>query len=102
MPYQPILVVCWPMPYADDQATPAQKALIAKALAYRALPSTMRGVAPTIVGLNGRWRPRYDLRSADFGCDDALAPITLNQLLQYICPECMHTRGVFYGKNNFS
>ena len=39
----------------DDQATPAQKAMIDKALAYRALPSTMRGIAPTIVGLNGRW-----------------------------------------------
>lgn len=39
----------------DDQATPAQKALIDKALAYRALPSNLRGVAPTIIGLNGRW-----------------------------------------------
>ncbi len=39
----------------DDQATPAQKALIDKALAYRALPANLRGVAPTIVGLNGRW-----------------------------------------------
>ena len=39
----------------DDQATPAQKALIDQALAYRALPSRLRGVAPTIVGLNGRW-----------------------------------------------
>ncbi|RLT24410.1 MAG: hypothetical protein DWI30_01345 [Chloroflexi bacterium] len=39
----------------DDQASPAQKALIAKALAYRALPTNLRGVAPTIVGLNGRW-----------------------------------------------
>jgi hypothetical protein len=39
----------------DDQASPAQKALIAKALAYRALPANLRGVAPTVVGLNGRW-----------------------------------------------
>jgi hypothetical protein len=39
----------------DDQATPAQKAMIDKALAYRALPANLRGVAPTIVGLNGRW-----------------------------------------------
>jgi len=39
----------------DDQASPAQKALIAKALAYRALPTNLRGVAPTVVGLNGRW-----------------------------------------------
>ena len=39
----------------DDQATPAQKALIDKALAYRPLSSDRRGVAPTIVGLNGRW-----------------------------------------------
>ena len=39
----------------DDQATPAQKAMITKALAYRALPSNLRGIAPTVVGLNGRW-----------------------------------------------
>lgn len=39
----------------DNQATPAQKAMIDKALAYRALPSNLRGIAPTIVGLNGRW-----------------------------------------------
>lgn len=39
----------------DDQATPAQKAMIDKALAYRALPTNLRGVAPTIVGLNTRW-----------------------------------------------
>ena len=39
----------------DDQATPAQKAMIDKALAYRALPANLRGVAPTIVGLNTRW-----------------------------------------------
>jgi hypothetical protein len=39
----------------DVQATPAQKAMIDKALAYRPLPSHLRGVAPTIVGLNGRW-----------------------------------------------
>lgn len=39
----------------DDQATPAQKALIDKALSYRALPSYLRGVAPTVLGLNGRW-----------------------------------------------
>ena len=39
----------------DDQATPAQKALIDKALSYRALPSNLRGIAPTVIGLNGRW-----------------------------------------------
>jgi hypothetical protein len=39
----------------DDQATPAQKAMIDKALAYRALPANLRGVAPTIVGFNGCW-----------------------------------------------
>ncbi len=39
----------------DDQATPAQKALIDKALSYRALPSNLRGIAPTVTGLNGRW-----------------------------------------------
>lgn len=39
----------------DQQATPAQKALIDKALSYRPLPSHLRGVAPTIVGMNGKW-----------------------------------------------
>jgi hypothetical protein len=39
----------------DQQANPAQKALIDKALSYRPLPSHLRGVAPTIVGMNGKW-----------------------------------------------
>jgi hypothetical protein len=39
----------------DDQANAAQRALIAEALAYRPLPASYRGSAPTIVGLNGRW-----------------------------------------------
>ncbi|MFM2310488.1 MAG: hypothetical protein RLY87_2610 [Chloroflexota bacterium] len=39
----------------DEQATPEQKALIDKALGYRPLPAALRGVAPTVVGLNGRW-----------------------------------------------
>lgn len=39
----------------DTQATPAQKAMIDTALAFRPLPAHLRGVAPTIVGLNGRW-----------------------------------------------
>lgn len=36
-------------------ATPAQAALMAKALGYRPLPAAYRGVAPTLRGLNGRW-----------------------------------------------
>jgi hypothetical protein len=39
----------------DAQATPAQKAMIDKALSYRPLPAHLRGVAPTIVGMNGKW-----------------------------------------------
>jgi len=39
----------------DQQATPAQKALIDTALAYRPLPAHLRGIAPTIVGMNGKW-----------------------------------------------
>lgn len=39
----------------DDQANSAQRELIAYALGYRPLPTSLRGVAPTIVGLNGRW-----------------------------------------------
>ncbi len=39
----------------DDQANTAQQELINRALAYRPLPQNYRGVAPTIVGLNGRW-----------------------------------------------
>lgn len=39
----------------DEQMTDAQRALSAKALSYRAMPSSLRGIAPTIVGLNERW-----------------------------------------------
>ncbi len=39
----------------DEQATPAQRALIAQALAVRGLPPGFRGVAPTWRGLNGHW-----------------------------------------------
>lgn len=39
----------------DDQANEAQRALIATALAVRPLSPALRGVAPTILGLNGRW-----------------------------------------------
>lgn len=39
----------------DEQATPAQKTMIDFALLMRPLPAYLRGVAPTIVGLNGRW-----------------------------------------------
>jgi hypothetical protein len=39
----------------DAQANPAQLALIQQALSYRGLPAWLRGTAPTIIGLNGRW-----------------------------------------------
>jgi hypothetical protein len=39
----------------DEQANAEQKALIEKALGYRPLPANLRGVAATVVGLNGRW-----------------------------------------------
>jgi hypothetical protein len=39
----------------DDQASQPQRDLIAYALAYRPLPASYRGAAPTVVGLNGRW-----------------------------------------------
>jgi hypothetical protein len=37
----------------DEQANPIQLALINYALSYRPLPANLRGVAPTITGLNG-------------------------------------------------
>ena len=39
----------------DAQADAYQRNLIAFALAYRGLPQSYRGSAPTIIGLNGRW-----------------------------------------------
>jgi hypothetical protein len=39
----------------DDQANHLQRALIARAMGYRPLPASFRGVAPTWRGLNGRW-----------------------------------------------
>lgn len=39
----------------NGQGTDAQQALIAQALAVRALPDSYRGCAPTLQGLNGRW-----------------------------------------------
>lgn len=39
----------------DDQASLAQRAMIARALSYRPLPASYRGAAPTWRGLNGRW-----------------------------------------------
>lgn len=39
----------------DDQANAAQRALIAKALSYRALPASFRGGSPRWVDLNGKW-----------------------------------------------
>lgn len=39
----------------DADATPAQAALIAQALAVRGLPASYRGCAPTVGGLGGRW-----------------------------------------------
>lgn len=40
---------------SDEHATPAQLELIKRALGWRALPASFRGVAPTWRGLNGRW-----------------------------------------------
>jgi hypothetical protein len=39
----------------SGQGDPAQRALVDQALGYRSLPASHRGVAPTILGLNGRW-----------------------------------------------
>jgi hypothetical protein len=39
----------------DEQANQTQRALIARALAYRPLPDSYRGTAPALSGLNGRW-----------------------------------------------
>jgi Mannosyl-glycoprotein endo-beta-N-acetylglucosaminidase len=39
----------------DDQASEAQRALIARAMSYRPLPPKYRGAAPTLRGLAGRW-----------------------------------------------
>lgn len=39
----------------DGQGSDFQQALINYALALRPLPADLRGVAPTITGLNGRW-----------------------------------------------
>jgi N-acetyl-anhydromuramyl-L-alanine amidase AmpD len=45
--------------YALKQGTgtPGQQVLIDNALALRSLPTKYRGVAPTLVGLNGKWAP---------------------------------------------
>lgn len=40
---------------SDAQASPAQLAVIKRALGFRALPAGFRGVAPSWRGLNGRW-----------------------------------------------
>jgi len=39
----------------DDHANDLQRAMIARAVSYRALPASFRGAAPTWRGLNGRW-----------------------------------------------
>lgn len=39
----------------DAQANAKQRKLIDYALGVRPLPSSFRGIAPTIIGLNGRW-----------------------------------------------
>lgn len=39
----------------DHEANEAQRTLIDIALGYRPLPSSYRGIAPRIFGLNGRW-----------------------------------------------
>lgn len=40
---------------ADQQATPTQQGLIAAALRWRPLDAKLRGVAPTLKGLEGTW-----------------------------------------------
>lgn len=40
---------------SDLQANDAQRSLIVRALGWRPLPASFRGVAPTLRGLNGRW-----------------------------------------------
>lgn len=45
----------------DEQATPIQREMITVALAFRPLPANLRGVAPRLNGLNGRWAvPGHD------------------------------------------
>jgi len=39
----------------DDQANDVQRAMIARAMTYRPLPASYRGVAPTLRGLAGHW-----------------------------------------------
>jgi hypothetical protein len=39
----------------DQQTNLLQQDLVARALSYRPLPASYRGVAPSITGLNGRW-----------------------------------------------
>jgi hypothetical protein len=39
----------------DDQANQAQRDLITRALSYRGISNTNRGMAQTWIGLNGRW-----------------------------------------------
>lgn len=39
----------------DWEATSPQRVMISKALSYRSLTSSLRGSAPLITGLNGRW-----------------------------------------------
>ena len=54
---------------APRAATPAQAALIARALSYRPLNAAYRGAAPTLRGLGGRWAvsPTYGARIARVG-----------------------------------
>lgn len=51
----------------DAQATPVQQVLIDEALRWRPLPEALRGSAPTIDQLSGRWAPSetYGVRVAE-------------------------------------
>jgi hypothetical protein len=46
-------LLAYALPAGQGDST--QQALIDQALGYRSLPASHRGVAPTILGLNGRW-----------------------------------------------
>jgi hypothetical protein len=37
------------------EGTAVQRTLISRALAFRPLPASYRGAAPTLAGLSGRW-----------------------------------------------
>lgn len=62
---------------APGTETPAQQALIDEALGLRPLPANLRGAAPSLGGLTGKWAadPKY----ADKLCDHANALLTFGE-----------------------